>query len=282
VPPIPPITRQQVREFEMLQSRCVESLMRPVGAIEGNGQGYAYFEKSCAASLVRASLSTNPYAWSFCSTYGLTREMDATALADVVAFFHEHGVATRVRIVPDGFTKDKAALLASYGLRHYGFHTVMWSPLPLVCEPDPPSVRVQHVEDPAEFDLALDVQLEGWGVPYDPDSPIKKLRRCWRTLPAHRTYLAYLDGEPAGHAMLYLDGKLAYLESAAVIKRFRNRGVHTALIRRRIAEAKQLGCETIVGGADFESPSRNNQLRAGLQIAYLAALWTADSPGSGG
>ena len=270
---IPPITREQVREFEMLQSRCVESLMRPVGAIEGNEQGYAYFEKQCANSLVRAALSTNPYARHFCGAFGLTREMDPATLAEVIAFFREHGVAPRIRIVPDGFTPEKATLLASHGLRHFGFHTVMWSPLPMVVEPLPANIRVQHVTDPAEFDVAMDVSLAGWRVPYNPDSPIKKLRRCWRTLPQHRTYLAYLDEKPAGHAMLYLEGKTAYIESASVIPEFRARGVHTALIRRRINDAIADGCDTVVGGADFESQSRTNQMRAGLQIAYLAALW---------
>jgi len=100
-----------------------------------------------------------------------------------------------------------------------------------------------------------------------------------------RTYLAYLEGQPAGHAMLYVEGKLAYLQQASTIKRFRKRGVHSALIRRRIADAIELGCDTIVGGADFESPSRDNQMRCGLQIGYLAALWgeeTTRTPRSGG
>jgi hypothetical protein len=273
VPAIPPITREQVREFEMLQARCVESLMRPVGEIEGNGQGYAYFQKQCPASVVRAALSTNPYAWWMCFAYGLTREMDATTVAEVMAFYRKQAVTARVRIVPDGFTKEKAELLASHGLRHYGFHTVMWSPLPIMEAPIPASIRIERVTDLTEFDVALDVQLEGWGIPYNPDSPIKKLRRCWRTLPQHRTYIAYLEGQPAGHAMLYLDGKTGYLESASVIKRFRHRGVHSALIRRRIADAMEAGCDAVVGGADFESASRTNQMRAGLQIAYLAALW---------
>src|SRR5437868_6917961 len=106
----PSVTREQVRTFEMLQSRCVESLMRPVGAIEGNGQGYAYFEKGD----VRAALSANPYASWTTSTYGLTRQMDPPTLDEVMTFFKSHGVPARVRIVPDGFTMGKAALLAAH------------------------------------------------------------------------------------------------------------------------------------------------------------------------
>src|SRR5438874_13516455 len=96
----PPITREQIRDLEMLQACCVESLMRPVDEIKDNGQGYAYFEKNG----VRATLSTNPYAVWTTSAYGLTREMDRATLDEVIAFFRGHGVAPRIRIVPGGVT----------------------------------------------------------------------------------------------------------------------------------------------------------------------------------
>jgi hypothetical protein len=274
---VPPITRQQVRDFELMMCRCVESLMRPVGTVENNGQGYAYFDRSC----VRATLSTNPYAAWTSNSYGLNNA-DAEAVDATIQFFRAHAVPAKVRIVPDGWTKEKADRLMSFGLRHTGFHTVMWSPLPMKVEPVPDHIRIEHVTDPEQYDLSLHVQLEGWGIPYNPNSPLVKLRRSWRTLPDHRMYLAYLDGEPAAHAMLYTDGQVGYLENASTINRFRNKGLHTALLRRRINDAMALGCNTIAGGADFESPSRDNQMRCGLQIAYLAALWSEAVPGQGG
>jgi hypothetical protein len=142
--------------------------------------------------------------------------------------------------------------------------------------PKTETIRITRVTDPAEYDLALDTQIEGWGIPYNPDSPIKKLRRSWRAAPGHHMYLAYLGNEPAAHAMLYIDGRVGYLENASTPARFRNRGLHTALIERRIHDAQTLfGCDTILGAADFESPSRINQLRCGLALSYLAANWTA-------
>src|SRR5262249_53373112 len=143
------------------------------------------------------------------------------------------GLGPRVRVVPDGWTKEKSARLSSLGLRQMGFHTVMWAPLdgkdaggtPMPLEE---GIRISRVTDAAEHEIALDVQIEGWGIPYSPDSLIKKLRRGWRNLPDHRVYLAYLDDQPAAFAMLYLDGKIGYLESACTIERFRRRGLHSA------------------------------------------------------
>jgi hypothetical protein len=82
--------------------------------------------------------------------------------------------------------------------------------------------------------------------------------------------------------MLYTEGRVGYLENASTITRFRDKGLHCALIRRRINDAMAMGCDTMVGGADFESPSRTNQMRCGLQIAYLAAMWSEAIPGVAG
>src|SRR6478609_10586798 len=99
---MPPITREQVRQFELLQARCVESLMRPIGEIPGNGQGYAYFEQG----EVRATLSTNPYAVWATQAFGLT-QADSGTVDETISFFRGHKVPARIRIVPDGFTKEQ-------------------------------------------------------------------------------------------------------------------------------------------------------------------------------
>ena len=119
---MPPITREQVRQFELLQARCVESLMRPVGDIPDNGQGYAYFENGD----VRATLSTNPYAGWATSTFGLTRA-DSQTINESIGFFRSHDVPAKVRIVPDGFTKEQAAKLAAHGATSPRSGT-RWSP----------------------------------------------------------------------------------------------------------------------------------------------------------
>ena len=266
------ITRERVRQYEAIMHRCAESLMRATGAVPGNGQGYAYFAKGD----VRATLSTNPYAVWATSAIGLTGA-DETTIDDVVAFFQLHGVSPRVRIVPDGFTKYQAARLAKHRLRQTGFHTVMHAWLPFEYPSAAPlsaGVEIKHVTDAAEFDVALATQIAGWGIPAVPDSPLVRIRRWWRELPSHRMYLAYVDGAPAAHAMLYVDGNVACMENASTIPGFRNRGLHRALIHRRIDDATALGCKTIVGAADFESSSRSNQMSAGLEIAYMAAHWS--------
>jgi hypothetical protein len=181
-------------------------------------------------------------------------------------------VAARVRIVPGALTPALADVLGRLGLRHVGFHTMLWGPLPLAVEP-PTGVDMRVVSGLAEMDAHIDIQLSVYGVPLDVIDRLRPLRRTWFGSSGRRHYLIYVDGRPAAQACLSWRNDIAYLEAAGTLNAYRNRGLQQALVRRRILDAAALGCRVIIGGADFESQSRTNQLACGLSVAYLAALW---------
>lgn len=89
-----------------------------------------------------------------------------------------------------------------------------------------------------------------------------------------RNYLAYDGAEPVGTASLYVKGEWASLGFAATLPRARGRGVQSALIIRRIADAKSMGCrclsvETAEDKPDKPAPSFHNVTRLGFRIAYF-------------
>jgi ribosomal protein S18 acetylase RimI-like enzyme len=257
----------QVGRFERVVGESVHSLIRASLAIAGNPEGYALYRDGA----ILASLSRNPRAAWATQTYGVNAQ-PADALRRLVAFFTGHGVPARVRIVPGALTADVADILSGQGLRQVGFHTILWSPLPLAVEPVA-GVDIRPVTTVGEMDAHIDVQLGAYGVPADVVDRLRPLRRTWLRAGQRRLYLAYVDGRPAAQAMLGWHDGIAYLESAGTLPAYRRRGLQRALIRRRIADAIELGCRTIIGGADFESESRTNQLACGLSVAYLAAQW---------
>jgi GNAT superfamily N-acetyltransferase len=255
-----------VSRFEQHVAEAVGSLLTHSLRLPGNPEGYVLFRDGP----VRATLSSNPRAGWAIQTYGLGECPEA--LPGVVGFFHAHGVPVRARVVPGTFTTELADALHAHGLRQVAFHTMLWAPLPLAAEP-PSSVDVREVTTLAEMDAHIDIQLGAYGVPADTIERLRPLRRTWLTTPGRRLYLASVDGRPAAQAILQWNDDVAYLESAGTLPAYRRRGLQQALIRRRILDADALGCRAIIGGADFESPSRTNQLACGLSVAYLAALW---------
>ncbi|WP_238015646.1 GNAT family N-acetyltransferase [Dactylosporangium sp. AC04546] len=96
--------------------------------------------------------------------------------------------------------------------------------------------------------------------------------------PAFRPFAARVDGRIAGGGSLFVHAGVGVLNSTAVDRRYRNRGIQTALIRTRIAAARDLGCR-IVAAQVVEpvpgtvNPSLENLGRAGLRRLYRRRNW---------
>ncbi len=92
--------------------------------------------------------------------------------------------------------------------------------------------------------------------------------------PGYRHYFA-LDGEtPVAAASLYVNRDSASLAMAATLEGYRGRGAQSALLARRIQDARELGCrhlfsETAEDTPDNDSPSFRNLRRYGFKLAYL-------------
>ena len=197
-------------------------------------------------------------------------QQPADSVRRAIDFFAEHGVPAKARIIPDGFTPKQADVLCERGLRHTGFHTILWSPLTMKIQGDD-SIDIREARSPEQIDAHIDIQLGT--IPKEAIEWLRPLRRRWWDLPHLRFYLAYIDGVPAAQAVLDWRDDMAYLAHADTLAAFRNRGLQAALIRRRLAEAKDLGCKVVFGGSDFENSSRTNQMACGLQVAYTCAWW---------
>lgn len=139
----------------------------------------------------------------------------------------------------------------------------------------PAGITVEPVT-PDTIEAAAEVAAEGNG--WHPgwrerakDGIRQRLGRQGFTL-----FLARLAGQPAGVGELsrsHASPRWCGLGGGAVIPRFRNQGVHTALLRHRLHAASQTGCELVLSGADFDTPSFRNQQRLGLRLAYIEATW---------
>jgi ribosomal protein S18 acetylase RimI-like enzyme len=204
--------------------------------------------------------------------YGLWPE-DAGRSADIAAFYREHGVRGWFELAPSEGFEHLAATLAEVGAAQTGFHAVLLGrPLP----GERAELAVEHAQDPKLF---ADVLLRGHGVPDAARARDLSSVRRWTEIDGWHLYLARVDGEPAGAALLVLEEGLAYLANASTLPEFRRRGVQTALIAARIADARAGGCEEVCSGTTFGSASQRNLERAGLAVAYTKAVWRFQNRG---
>jgi ribosomal protein S18 acetylase RimI-like enzyme len=85
-------------------------------------------------------------------------------------------------------------------------------------------------------------------------------------------YCAWIDGQLVGTATLRLDDGLAQLCGAATLPAWRRRGVQTALLRRRLADAAAAGCDLALMTTSPGTKSQENGLRQGFALLYVRAL----------
>ncbi|HSI86459.1 MAG: GNAT family N-acetyltransferase [Candidatus Methylacidiphilales bacterium] len=276
------LTRELARRFEDHFAEHFETLMRCSLSIGSNPENYAFYRDGT----LRATCSTNPHAsWTRCAYH--VNQQPAESVRRVVDFFHQYSMPAKLRIIPDGFTPQQADVLTALGLRHIGFHTILWAPLPIlnadertdesgeptIVAADLAEIEIREATTQTDIDAHIDIQLAAYGVPRPEIESLRPLRRLWWNLPHLRFYLACVDGVPAAQAILDCRDDVAYLASGSTMPGFRKRGLHTALILRRLRDAEAAGCRVVFGATDFENVSRLNQMACGLQVAYTAAWW---------
>lgn len=92
--------------------------------------------------------------------------------------------------------------------------------------------------------------------------------------PNWHIYMSFDGDHPAGAAALYVKHDMGWLDWAATAPAYRGRGSQSALMRRRILDALDLGCRSIVTATGEEVPgdpqiSYKNILKMGFEPAYL-------------
>lgn len=147
----------------------------------------------------------------------------------------------------------------------------------------PPGVDV-HRSGPEEFDAWLQVVVDGVahpdteGLPAHEDFPRDVIIAAERDLVAAGSarYVARRDGVVAGGAGLRITGAIAQLTGAATAPAHRRRGVQTALLEARLADAARAGCEIAVVTTQPGSKSQQNVQRRGFDLLYARAVLVRD------
>jgi GNAT superfamily N-acetyltransferase len=244
------------------------SRMRVLEQLAGNPVGITIRSLEGGAVALMARHLPVP---SFNSVVGLQagHGPEIEALTD---WYRAEGVKARFEIVPGYYDRALGRELARLGYYQSGFHTS------LVCEPKidaaatTANIAVERIADAAGLDLFLGTHAAGWQIA--DEAGFKANVQGWLQQPGWSLYLARCDGTPAATAVLYVADNVGYCADAATHPAFRGRGLQTALLHRRIADASAAGVDFICSGAEFLSQSHRNMERSGMRVLFVRSLWT--------
>ena len=205
---------------------------------------------------------------------------DPAALAEIEQAFAACGSPAQIELahLADPAIGD---LLTGRGYRLESFENVLGRAL--VDEPErvmPPGVEVRPSGE-EESEAWLDVVAEGsvhpdtQGVPWHEEFSREMIIGVERDLAAAGVvvrYAALRDGILAGGASMRMAEGVAQLTGAATAPAHRRRGVHTALLSARLADATAAGCDVAVIITQPGSKSQQNAQRRGFDLLYTRAV----------
>ena len=203
----------------------------------------------------------------------------AAALDEIERAFAACGAAVQIELA---HLADPAvgALLTERGYRLVSFENVLGLALDGAVERvAPPGVEVRPSGDD-EFEAWLDVVADGvahpdtQGVPAHEEFPREVVERAERDFAAAGVmrYIALRDGVIAGGAGLRMAEGVAQLTGAATAPAHRRRGVQSALLSARLADAAAAGCDIAVVTTQPASKSQQNVQRRGFDLLYARAV----------
>jgi len=173
--------------------------------------------------------------------------------------------------------------LTRRGYELVGFENVLGFPLHPGSRFDPvPGVEVARAsaDESARW---LDVVATGFMTPdvfdgppsHEANIPRDVLDRVFGdtiAAPGFERYLARRGGVVAGGASFRIQDGVAQLSGAATLPEHRRQGVQSALLRHRLAEAAQRGCDIAVVTTQPGSKSQENVQKDGFALIYVRAV----------
>ncbi len=134
-----------------------------------------------------------------------------------------------------------ADALVAAGARPESNGTEMFARIADIALTPPADVLVSTAAVDEWFDVA---SAHGW---FDDPSERQPFERLYGELVGERfrLYLARVDGDIAGFASAFYGASTVLLTQVVVDERFRRRGVGTALVARRLDDARELGCDHV-------------------------------------
>jgi GNAT superfamily N-acetyltransferase len=236
--------------------------------IPGNPVGIAWRTLDDATALMARNLPSP----SFNSVVGM-RKGQVDHVRHLVEWYRERGGGGRFEIAAGDHDPAVGRELARLGFFQSGFHAA------LVGEPDirgsaPSEISIEQISSGREMEDFLDAYVMGWSIPDSARESFKANVLPWLDEPGWSLYVAKVDGRPVATAILFTHAGVGYFADAATDPAFRGRGIHAALLTRRLRDAGAAGVEFVCSGADFLSTSHRNMERAGMRLVFLRAIWT--------
>ncbi|WP_132118999.1 GNAT family N-acetyltransferase [Actinocrispum wychmicini] len=262
------------RAEALLMAECAEAAQR---------RGTKGFVRVVAGGVASFAEEDSPY--NKVAGLGFDGLPSAADLDAVEEAFAAHGATPQVELAHLA-DPEIGALLTARGYRLESFENVLGLALDGEYERSSPAGIVIRPSGDDEFEHWLDVMAEAvaepdtQGVPWHEEFPREIYQRALRDSASAgvRRYAAVRADVLAGGAGLRVSEGIAQFAGAATAPVHRRRGIQSALLSARLADAKAAGCDVAVITTQPGSKSQQNAQRQGFDLLYTRAVLVKHNP----
>ena len=255
--------------LEQAEIQTLASRLNAIQSIRGNPMGVYQLVKGTT----RAFAVKHIPGPAFNTVRGLN-EQNLSHIEEIFRFYENLSIDFRVEIAPPNSSEMLFRKLAELGFYQSGFHASFIGEVKnLKNKSVLSSIEIRSLKK-HEFDLFASIYVAAFGLPTFIQDGIKQNNEVLFEVPGWEFYVAYKQDIPVGIAVLYVQGEFAALAAAATLPAYRNMGVQSALLQKRVEIAIEKGARYITSEATYGTGSHRNMERAGLRLAYTKAVWT--------
>ncbi|MGB8592665.1 MAG: GNAT family N-acetyltransferase [Candidatus Acidiferrales bacterium] len=191
------------------------------------------------------------------------------------AFFRGRSAAVNIEVCP----MADASLAECLGRRAYRaieFSNVLFRDVPGIPQKmeAPPNVQIRPMGS-SEAHLWSETVATGFAEHFAVTPELVQIMEMFALRKSARCYFASIDGDVAGGAALAIHEGVAGFFGASTLPAFRRRGVQTALLSVRMADAAAAACDVAMSIAQLNSGSHRNIERQGFRVAYTRVKFSA-------
>jgi GNAT superfamily N-acetyltransferase len=211
--------------------------------------------------------------------FGLDRPASLEDVEALKAFYSEHDVPCfRISLCPAAEPAGLEAVLTAAGFGPT-LQVVKWVRDGLPAKEPTTSLHIDRAE-PGDAEAMDQLILAAFGGrPHSVQYVSALIGR-----PHWHHYVVRDSGALVACGSMYARDGFAWLGAAGTLAPYRGRGAQSALIARRIDDARALGCHTFTTETSTDEPGKHNTSsrnmeRAGFRIAYRRSGWVFPDPG---
>ncbi len=241
--------------------------LRAVALAEGRGPSAGI---AIMADAIQGSLALNRVLG-----LGLNQAVTDAVLDEIVALYANASAPYALELSPHALNAQLQDQLRARRLRRMGSKTAVFlhalqSVPDVACD-----LRIEQVG--AEHAAVLaNICCDTFSMPAE----IAVLLQAAHTDSRWRQWMAFDGDTPAGAALSFVDGDVAWSGWAVTLPNFRGRRFHAAYLAAALREAAAQGCkwftaETAVGTAEQPDPAYRNLLKLGFELLYERSTFMA-------